>query len=203
MRSRSRLPLMRVTASTASLAKSSFSWKTSLEESVVRAMFIRSSRKATGSAAWSMAEASSASRATCCAWRQPATMVIGWMRMATSFSASRSSSPHSTVTLVVPSPTSSSWVLAMSMSTLAAALSTWIACRMVAPSLVTVTPSPRPVVDCRILSMPLGPSVVFTRSAMAMAPTNEAWRAPSPLSTCAWSLRMGWYAGPPAAMVAY
>ncbi len=29
--------------------------------------------------------------------------------------------------------------------------------------------------DCRILSMPLGPSVVFTRSATAMAPTNEDW----------------------------
>jgi len=34
--------------------------------------------------------------------------------------------------------------------------------------------------DCRILSMPLGPSVVLTRSAMAMAPMKEAMRAFSP-----------------------
>ena len=31
--------------------------------------------------------------------------------------------------------------------------------------------------------MPLGPSVVLTRSAMAMAPTKLLMRAPSPLST--------------------
>lgn len=36
---------------------------------------------------------------------------------------------------------------------------------------------------------PLGPRVVLTRSAMAMAPTNELSRALSPLSTCALSLR--------------
>ena len=34
--------------------------------------------------------------------------------------------------------------------------------------------------DCKILSMPLGPSVVFTRSAMAMAPMKALRRAFSP-----------------------
>jgi hypothetical protein len=34
--------------------------------------------------------------------------------------------------------------------------------------------------DCRILSMPLGPKVVFTRSAIAIAPTKEDMRALSP-----------------------
>ena len=46
---------------------------------------------------------------------------------------------------------------------------------MVAPSLVTVIclrelSSP---IDCKILSMPLGPRVVFTRSAIAIAPTKD------------------------------
>lgn len=58
-------------------------------------------------------------------------------------------------------------------STLAAGLSTYTDFRMVAPSLVTVTSSPR-LMLCRILSMPLGPSVDFTRSVIAMAPTNAA-----------------------------
>lgn len=44
--------------------------------------------------------------------------------------------------------------------------------RMVAPSLVTDTLPPRSD-DCRILSMPLGPSDVFTRSATASAPMME------------------------------
>lgn len=34
--------------------------------------------------------------------------------------------------------------------------------------------------DCKILSMPLGPRVVFTRSAMAIAPMKEERRAFSP-----------------------
>ena len=59
----------------------------------------------------------------------------GWVGELTS----RRSSPHKTATLVVPSPTSSSWVLAMSTRTLAAGLSICTAFRIVAPSLVTVT----------------------------------------------------------------
>mmetsp|Transcript_49243 Transcript_49243/g.118341 ORF Transcript_49243/g.118341 Transcript_49243/m.118341 type:complete len:292 (+) Transcript_49243:748-1623(+) len=192
MWSRSSESFTRKMASTASLAKWSFSCVTNLELSVVRAILNRSSRKRASSVEWSTALASRAARATSTAVRQPAATVIGWMRMAASFSASRSSSPQSTVTEVVPSPTSESCVRAMSMSTLAAALSTTMDCRMVAPSFVTVTPCPADVVLCRILSMPLGPSVVLTKSAMAMAPTNDAMRAPSPLSTDASSARIGW-----------
>ena len=67
-----------------------------------------------------------------------------------------------TATVVVPSPTSSSWVLEISMRILAAGLSTCIERRMVAPSLVTVMylflgPA---AIGTRILSMPLGPRVV-------------------------------------------
>ena len=47
--------------------------------------------------------------------------------------------------------------------------------RMVAPSLVTET-FPARSEDCRILSMPLGPSEVFTRSATASAPQMEDCR---------------------------
>lgn len=39
--------------------------------------------------------------------------------------------------------------------------------------------------DCKILSMPLGPSVVFTRSDTASAPTKDASRAMSPFSSVA------------------
>ena len=51
-------------------------------------------------------------------------MVIGCTFWFTSCSAWRSSSPAKTTTLVVPSPTSSSWALLMSTNTFAAALST-------------------------------------------------------------------------------
>lgn len=82
----------------------------------------------------------------------------------------------------MPSPTVSSWVLAISTSTLAAGFSTGTALRMVAPSLVMVILTLLGSdTDCRILSMPFGPRVVFTRSAMAMAPTKEDMRADSPL----------------------
>lgn len=37
--------------------------------------------------------------------------------------------------------------------------------------------------DCRILSIPFGPNVVFTKSAMAIAPTNEDILAFSPYVT--------------------
>lgn len=39
--------------------------------------------------------------------------------------------------------------------------------------------------DCRILSMPFGPSVLFTRSDTASAPTKDARRAISPVSRSA------------------
>jgi hypothetical protein len=133
-------------------------------------------------------------------------MTIGWMCCwEINFSASRNNSPASTATLepqekcaersntpkphgktdgrkpylVVPSPTSSSWVFEILISTLAAGLSTTIEVKMVAPSFVTEI-APEPDADCRILSIPLGPNVLFTRSAMAMAPTKDDMRALSP-----------------------
>lgn len=77
--------------------------------------------------------------------------------------------------MVVPSPTYSSWVLEMSIRILAAGLSTCIERRMVAPSFVTLMFLLRGPAETgtRILSMPRGPRVVLTRSATAMAPTNE------------------------------
>ncbi|KAL1836335.1 hypothetical protein VTK73DRAFT_5090 [Phialemonium thermophilum] len=111
-------------------------------------------------------------------------MVCGWILRSTSFSASRSSSAASTATDVVPSPTSSSCTLEMLTSTLAAALSSAMALRIVAPSLVTmISPVDLHEMHCRILSIPLGPSVLFTRSPTAMAPTKAARRAFSPFSS--------------------
>lgn len=102
-------------------------------------------------------------------------IIYGWIFYYTSFSASLKSSPASTATVVVPSPTSSSYVLEISIKIFAAGLSTWIDLRIVAPSLVTVMlflceGSPTLY---RILSIPLGPKVVLTRSATAIAPTND------------------------------
>jgi hypothetical protein len=61
------------------------------------------------------------------------------------------------------------------MRILAAGLSTCIDLRIVAPSLVTVTflflgPA---LIGTKILSIPLGPRVVLTRSATAIAPTKD------------------------------
>jgi len=56
----------------------------------------------------------------------------------TNFSASLRSSPARTATVVVPSPTSSSYVFEISIRILAAGLSTNIDYKMVAPSFVTV-----------------------------------------------------------------
>ena len=67
---------------------------------------------------------------------------------------------------VVPSPTSSSWVLAISTIILAAGCSMSICLRMVAPSLVmTISPIP----SMSILSMPFGPRVERTAFATAFA----------------------------------
>ena len=95
-----------------------------MDESVVRAMFSRSLRNASSSAAWSLAAPSSASLATVHASRKPWMMVMGWTFWLTRYSAWRRSSPAKTTTEVVPSPTSSSCALEMSTRTLAAALST-------------------------------------------------------------------------------
>jgi len=97
----------------------------------------------------------------------------------TSFSASLRSSPAKTATVVVPSPTSSSWVFEISINILAAGLSTKIDYKIVAPSLVTVIfflecSSP---IDYKILSIPFGPRVVLTKSATAIAPTNDYYKS--------------------------
>mmetsp|Transcript_14107 Transcript_14107/g.33012 ORF Transcript_14107/g.33012 Transcript_14107/m.33012 type:complete len:219 (+) Transcript_14107:1231-1887(+) len=143
----------------------------------------RSSRNLASSALLSMAAASSASLAALRARRHPSAMVCGWIRWLMRSSASRSNSPQSTATLVVPSPTSSSCTRAISTSTFAAALSRFIDLRIVAPSFVTETLWSCSPMRWSILSMPFGPSVVFTKSAIAMAPTKELKRAFSPLST--------------------
>ncbi len=93
-------------------------------------------------------------------------MTVGCMFFASSFSASLTSSPAITTTLVVPSPTSSSWALAISTINLAIGCWTSISSSIVAPSFVTVM-SPR--VSISILSIPLGPREVLTASAIALA----------------------------------
>mmetsp|Transcript_26387 Transcript_26387/g.82154 ORF Transcript_26387/g.82154 Transcript_26387/m.82154 type:complete len:248 (+) Transcript_26387:1650-2393(+) len=164
---------------------------TAWRSSTVRFAASRASSMGTvASASTPSAAASSSARASFAAMRQPAAMVCGCTRASMSFSASRSSSPHNTATDVVPSPTSSSCVLAMSTKTLAAALSMCTLRKIVAPSFVTSILWSWLETDCRILSMPLGPSVDFTKSAIAMAPTNDAIRAFSPFSMAASSLMM-------------
>jgi len=102
------------------------------------------------------------------AFLQPAIIIYGCILAAINFSASFNNSPASTATVVVPSPTSSSYAFAISTKILAAGLSTCIDFKIVAPSLVTVISyfGPAPV-GFKILSIPFGPSVVFTKSLTA------------------------------------
>merc|ERR1719322_386822 len=93
-------------------------------------------------------------------------MSVGWMPLFRSFSEASSSEPASTTTDVVPSPASMSWALDKYTSILAAGCMTFIWSRMVAPSLVIVTP---PLASWIILSMPLGPRDVLMASARALA----------------------------------
>ena len=87
--------------------------------------------------------------------------------------------------MIVPSPISSSYVLEISIKILAAGLSICIDVKIVAPSLVTVMllPAGPATIGLRILSIPLGPRVVLTKSPMAMAPTKLVILATSPLSS--------------------
>mmetsp|Transcript_13267 Transcript_13267/g.28102 ORF Transcript_13267/g.28102 Transcript_13267/m.28102 type:complete len:212 (-) Transcript_13267:73-708(-) len=179
MWSRLPLPSRRLMAETHSFAKCSFSLLTSLLERVVEAIFIRSS-----SVMLSVAHSSRVSTATFVASLHPAQIVWGWIRACKSIcSASLRSSPQKTATLVVPSPTSWSCTLAMSTKTLAAALSSGTLLKIVAPSLVTDIDWSLGSIDCKILSIPFGPSVVLTKSEMAMAPINDDNRALEPFST--------------------
>ena len=96
----------------------------------------------------------------------PLAMIVGCISSSSRSSAFLRSSPVSIAAVVVPSPTSSSCVLATSTTILAAGCSMSISFRIVAPSLViTISPSE----STSILSMPFGPSVVLTALATAFA----------------------------------
>ena len=64
-----------------------------------------------------------------------------------------------------------------------------MALRIVAPSFVTMM-SVEPT-DCKILFMPFGPNVLFTRSPRARAPTNDERRAFSARSCVAYDCVSG------------
>ena len=96
----------------------------------------------------------------------PAMIEVGWIFCLTNSSAFLRSSAAMMTTLVVPSPTSSSWRAASSTRTLAAGCSTSRSCRMVAPSLVMVT---SPTSSTIILSKPTGPRLDLTMLAMLEA----------------------------------
>ena len=83
-----------------------------------------------------------------------------------SSSACSSNAPASTTADVVPSPTSLSVVFAISTSIFAAGCCTSISFRIVAPSFVIVT---SPKESTSILSIPLGPRLVRTISAIILA----------------------------------
>ncbi len=114
-------------------------------------------------------------------------MMLGWMFSSSRSPAFFSSSPASSTAVVVPSPTSLSWVLATSIIILAAGCCTSISSSTVAPSLVMVM-SPR--LSMSILSMPLGPRVVFRTSAMICAASMLLLRASRPLVLSVSSFRI-------------
>ncbi len=96
----------------------------------------------------------------------PLAMIVECTSCSIRSSATFKSSPARTAAVVVPSPTSSSWVLATSTIILAAGCSISISRNIVTPSLV-ITTSPK--LSTSILSMPFGPSVVLTALATALA----------------------------------
>ena len=96
----------------------------------------------------------------------PAVMIVGWTLASIRSVAFLRSSPARMTLVVVPSPTSASWVLATSTSILAAGCWTSISLRMVTPSLVMTT---SPTESTSILSIPLGPRLLLTALEIAMA----------------------------------
>lgn len=168
-------PLSLRTESTASSAKCSLSWVNSLELRVVLAMLIKSFLNFYWSDELSLEIDNNFALAQSLAILHPDIIVWGCIFICTNFSPSLNNSPARTATVVVPSPTSSSWVFEISINILAAALSTCIDLKIVAPSFVTLIfllAGPAET-GTRILSIPLGPRVVLTRSATAMAPTKD------------------------------
>lgn len=104
-----------------------------------------------------------------------------------SSSALLSSSPAMITAVVVPSPTSLSWVLATSTIILAAGCCMSISSSIVRPSLVMVT---SPKLSTSILSMPFGPSALLTVSATMRAASMLACWASRPLLLLAPSRKM-------------
>ena len=100
--------------------------------------------------------------------RNDSEMTVGWMPWRSSFSAAPRSEPAITVTVVVPSPASTSCEAERSTSIFAVGCDTCICFRIVAPSFVMTT---SPCGEEIILSMPRGPSEVRTASATALAAT--------------------------------
>ena len=90
-------------------------------------------------------------------------------------------SPVKTAAVVVPSPTSSSWVFATSATSFAAGCFIFISSSIVAPSFVIIT---SPAGSVIILSNPLGPRVVRTASDTARAAMILVLFASSPLVSC-------------------
>ena len=110
------------------------------------------------------AQSSSSSAAFACAISYPFIIVFGFMPFSIRSPAFFRSSPAIMTAVVVPSPTSLSWVFAISTMIFATGCSTFISSSIVAPSLV-ITMSPSSLTS--ILSMPFGPSVVLIMLATA------------------------------------
>jgi hypothetical protein len=124
-----------------------------------------------------MAMPSAISRAASRAWRYARTITVGCIPRETNGSATTSISPARIITLVVPSPTSSSWLRASSNMDLAAGWATSISLRIAFPSLVITMP---PMGSSSILSIERGPNVVRTMSDTACKQDGKAdeccWR---------------------------
>mmetsp|Transcript_11074 Transcript_11074/g.34304 ORF Transcript_11074/g.34304 Transcript_11074/m.34304 type:complete len:278 (-) Transcript_11074:22-855(-) len=151
------------TASTAILPKNSRSEAISLELSAVCAQRWRSTDCASFCSANGMASSSSRRVASSTALRKDLMITCAGMPSSILRFASLSSSPVSTMTDVVPSPTSWSCARAMSTRQRAAGWTISSSWMTVAPSLLMLT---WPRSFCTSLSMPHGPRVVFTVSTM-------------------------------------
>mmetsp|Transcript_31008 Transcript_31008/g.77568 ORF Transcript_31008/g.77568 Transcript_31008/m.77568 type:complete len:272 (-) Transcript_31008:65-880(-) len=151
------------TASTTILAKNCLCPETSFEESDVAAC-LSSIRRIVESPATGTCSTSILATASAQAWRKARTIVCACTPSSTKGLASRSNSPASTTTEVVPSPTSASCERAMSTSVLAAGWTMSRSFMSVAPSLEIVTTPSRRI----SLSIPRGPSVVRRMSTTAL-----------------------------------
>mmetsp|Transcript_16168 Transcript_16168/g.39095 ORF Transcript_16168/g.39095 Transcript_16168/m.39095 type:complete len:243 (+) Transcript_16168:1121-1849(+) len=163
------------TASTARGASISEFWATTLELRDVTALCTNESRSSRSTGLDISVRISSDFSA---ALKKPWVIFCGCSPFSRSFSAAVSRAPASTTTEVVPSPASISWDLDSSTNIFAVGWLTDICFRMVAPSLVMMTP---PFPSWIILSMPRGPREVRTAVATAFAATMFIFRMSSPL----------------------